>query len=89
MGRRSGKTRARFNAIVAALGDAAPAELKAISEKVNAAGLLKFFNAAPLTAAADAIDAAVGGFVEGNDGSAFGAIDKLVPTEDKGAVFQP
>ena len=44
MGRGSGSSRTKFNAIVEALGDAAPTELKAIHEAINVSGLLKYFN---------------------------------------------
>lgn len=89
MGRNSGASRSRLNAIIEALGDAAPAELKKMGELVNTDGLLKFFNVDPLTAAADGLGEQLKAFSANHDGSAFGAIDGMLPSEGKGAAYHP
>lgn len=89
MGRNCQSSRTQFNAIVEALGDDAPAELKTIHETVNVDGLLKFFNVDPLTAAADTVAEQLDAFAKNHDGSALGAIDSMLPTEGKGKVYQP
>lgn len=89
MGRNCGSTRETFNGIVEALGDSAPAELKTISETVNEAGLLKFFNVDPLTAAADTVAEQLKAFSSNHDGADFGAVDSMISGEGQGKVYQP
>lgn len=89
MGRNCQSTRESFNQIVETLGAAAPDELKAMSEAVNQTGLLKYFNVDPLTAAADQVAEQLKAFSANHDGSAFAAIDSMLPSSAQGNVFQP
>ena len=89
MGRRSGATRNDIVAIVEALGDSAPEELTAIVEVISVPGLLKYFNVDPLNAAADSVAEQIALLVENHDGSAFGAIDALIPEEGQGTTYHP
>ncbi len=89
MGRRCGATRKELDQIVEALGADTPPELKKIQETVSVPGLLKFFNAEPLNAAADTLEELLGQLVENNDGSSFGAIDAMIPKEGKGSSYHP
>ncbi|MCB1233581.1 MAG: cytochrome c family protein [Verrucomicrobiae bacterium] len=89
MGRRCVETRKALDAIADALGADTPAELREIRDAIGTPGLLKFFNVAPLEAAADAIEKQVALLVANHDGSRLGAVDALIPGEAIGKPHQP
>jgi hypothetical protein len=80
MAKRADRARKRFAQATELVGK--PAEMAAIVQAANAAGL-KLNNKAELTAAADKVAAETQKIVDNYDGSEFAALDPAIPGEDK------